>query len=69
MAVTFQDLKQRLIEQADPDVLVELLEISSEELANAFEDKIEDRLEKLIGDYFSQKEIEEADSDDYYRSE
>ena len=67
--MTFQDLKQRLIEQADPDVLVELLEISSEELVNTFEDKIEDRLEKLIGDYFSQMEIEEADSDDYYRSE
>ena len=53
MAVTFQELKQRLIEQVDPDLLVELLEISSEELIETFSDKIEDRFDNLLEQYFT----------------
>lgn len=66
MAVTFQDLKQRLMERADPDVLVEVLDLSSEDIVNAFQDQIEDRFDLLKDQYFP---IEEEEDSDDNRSE
>lgn len=63
MAVTFSELKQRLIEQTDPDVLVELLDLSSEEIAEAFADKIEERLEQLQDQYFTEEERDDRGSE------
>ena len=54
--MTFQDLKQRLMERADPDVLVELLDLSSEDIVNAFQDQIEDRFDQLKDQYFPEEE-------------
>jgi len=36
-----------LLRQEDPDTVLELLEINSDELVEAFYDKIEDRIEYL----------------------
>ena len=66
MAITFVELKQRLIEQTDPDVLVELLDLSSEDIAEAFSDRIEARFDFLIGEYFTS---DEDDPSDYHQGE
>ena len=62
MAVTFLELKQRLIEQTDPDILVELLDLSSEDIAEAFSDNIEERFDKLMEQYFSESECDDNSS-------
>ena len=49
--LTLVELKERLHQQLDPDVIVDLLQITSEELVEAFSDKIEeihDKLERAI---------------------
>lgn len=46
--------KQQIVEllrQEDPDTVLELLELSTEELVDAFYDKIEDRIEYLRKQY------------------
>lgn len=47
MTLLFHELKEKLI-SLDELTLLELLEISSEELVNAFEDKIDQNYEKLL---------------------
>lgn len=47
MELTLEELKERLA-MLDEITLMELLDIHSDELVEAFEDKIEDNLEKLI---------------------
>ena len=59
MTITLTDLKQRLLERVDPNEVVELLEISTEELVNVFSDKIEERYDILVSDLYD--EIEEED--------
>ena len=44
---TLEELKELIKERVDPDLLVEELELSSEELVDAFEDKILARYSKL----------------------
>lgn len=51
--LTIKELSRLLAQNLDPDALVELLDISSEELVERFEDKIEDKASVLI------KEVEE----------
>lgn len=51
--ITLEELKEKLKEQVDPDLLVEELNLSTEDLVDRFEDKIEarfSRLHKLIED-------------------
>ena len=48
MARTLEELKQLLKERVDPDLLLEELNISTEELVDRFEDKIEIRFTKLL---------------------
>lgn len=48
--ITFEELKKRLI-QIDEISLMELLEISSEDLVNRFADKIEEKQEYLTGEF------------------
>lgn len=56
---TFPELKEWLIKTFDPDELVELLDISSEQLIDRFEDKVEERFERLSKDLEGeQKEFE-----------
>lgn len=40
MALTLEELKFKLGEQHDPEALLELLDISAEDLVEAFEDRI-----------------------------
>ncbi len=59
---TFSELCEEL-KRIDEITLLELLEISSEEIVDKFEDKIEDRLDKLLYNIDS-NEIEELNLDD-----
>ena len=43
----FKDLLAMINDHIDPDVLVDLLGISTEELLGAFEVKVEDHMEEL----------------------
>ncbi len=56
MAVTFEELRDKL-RQVDEISLLEILDISSEELVERFQDRIEDRMEELESDF-------EEESDD-----
>jgi hypothetical protein len=49
--ITFYELKDKLLQTKDPDELVELLDISSEELLDKFEDKIEERRAGLCKEF------------------
>jgi hypothetical protein len=59
---TFSELCEEL-KRIDEITLLELLEISSEEIVDKFEDKIEDKLDKLLYNIDS-NEIEELNLDD-----
>ena len=43
MALTIEELKEKLIAEYDPDDILSELEISTEELLDAFEDKLIDK--------------------------
>ncbi len=43
--LTLTELKDRIIQEYDPDLLVEVLEITSEELLERFEDKVLENIE------------------------
>lgn len=43
MAIRLSLLKERIAERYDPDYLVDVLDISSEELLEAFEDKLREK--------------------------
>ena len=58
---TFSELCEEL-KRIDEITLLELLEISSEEIVDKFEDKIEDKLDKLLYNIDS-NEIEELNLD------
>jgi len=62
MATTFQELKESLIEQMDEVALVELLNLTSEDLVNTFSHQLETmwlngRLDSWLG------EEDESDND------
>lgn len=48
MILTLEELKQLLIERVDPDLLLDELEISTEEMVERFEDKIQEKAQRLI---------------------
>lgn len=52
MEVTLEELKERLKDRVDETTLLEILDISTDELVERFEDKIDDRFDKLVRDYF-----------------
>lgn len=41
--MTLEELKKRILAECDPDEVVEELDISTEDLIEAFEDRLEDR--------------------------
>ncbi len=47
MTITLEELCEQLKERVDPDLLVEELDISTEELVDRFEDKIAQRFNRL----------------------
>jgi len=56
MSYTYADVMRRLMQEREIDLL-ELLEISSEDLVERFKDKIEDKLDDFIEE-FEEEEIE-----------
>jgi hypothetical protein len=49
--MTIRELKERLVQQVDIVTLLEVLKISSEELVEAFSDKIEESFEQLTAEF------------------
>jgi phage terminase small subunit len=60
MALTFEELKLKLM-QVDEISLMELLEISSEDLVERFEDKIDARLDGLMEEFDSREDSDETE--------
>lgn len=48
MAITHEELKERLASEVDEVTLLDVLEINSEELVLAFDDKIEYKRKQLL---------------------
>lgn len=48
--LTLDELKERLAEQIDPDLVVELLELTTEEILDRFFDKLEEK-RYMFSDY------------------
>jgi hypothetical protein len=55
MSLTLEEIKERLLKTMDPDDLLEVLQVTSEEMLDRFEDKLINRL-----DVFEQ-ELEEEE--------
>lgn len=55
MSMTYHDVIQRLLRRPEIDLL-EILEISSEDIINMFGDKIEEKLEDLIYEFEDEQE-------------
>lgn len=49
--LTIQDIKDRMLATQDPDDILELLDISAEELLDRFEDKIEEKYTGLCKEF------------------
>jgi hypothetical protein len=59
--LTLDELRDKLLDQYDPDDLIEMLQISAEELLDRFEDKLINRFETLQDEF-----LEEVEDDDEY---
>ena len=57
MAITLVEIFELLKQRYDPDTLVELLDISAEEIVDRFQDKIEERADEF------EEEFSEEESD------
>lgn len=58
MSLTFEEVKEKLKEYPE-DLLLEILDISSEDIVEVFEESIWDKIEEL------QEDLEDDESDDY----
>lgn len=68
MSLTLPELITRLADKYDPDVLLEMLNITSQELVSAFEDRVLEKQEELLellaeDDEFQPEEYQEDDND------
>ena len=59
MAVTLEELKERMKNRLDEITLLEVLDIKAEDIVERFEDKIDERYDTLVGDFSSGDEEEE----------
>ena len=57
---TFSELKEHLL-SVDEITLLEMFDISSEDIVERFEDKIEEKYEQLLEDYGNDKEEQEEE--------
>ena len=48
MALTIEELKSRLVGEYDEVTLLEILNVTAEDLVEAFEDRVIDRVDKLM---------------------
>lgn len=56
--ITLEELKERIKEQVDETTLLEILNITVDELVERFEDKIDDRFDALSRAYYEGSEEE-----------
>lgn len=56
MALTLNELKEKLAENYDEVMLLELLEINSKDLVDKFLDRIENRFDKLEEEFLDEEE-------------
>ena len=47
MSLTLEEIKERILQEYDPDDLLEALQISSEEILDRFEDKLLRKLDEF----------------------
>lgn len=47
MTLTLEEIKERLIKEYDPDDITEALELSTEDLLDAFEEKLLENMDKF----------------------
>jgi hypothetical protein len=57
MSLTLEEIKERLLKTMDPDDLLEVLQVTSEEILDRFEDKLINRLDVF------ESELEEEDNE------
>lgn len=62
MTITLADLKQRILDRVDPDRLVELLNLNTEQLVAAFEDEIEEKYDELVSELYDESDDIDIDS-------
>jgi len=60
MAVLLTELQERLIQQCDAEEVVELLNLSVEDLVEAFVQRIEDRFDYLVKELDMTEETDEV---------
>ena len=48
--LTLSELKEKIVEQVDEVDLIDLLGLTTEDLVNAFEDKIEDKYDNILAE-------------------
>lgn len=58
--LTLKELQQLLALNCDPDELIQILDISSEDLVERFTDKIEERYDELTEDFQEEDEFDET---------
>ena len=57
MSLTLEEIKERLLKTMDPDDLLEVLQITSEQILDRFEDKLIVKLDML------EEELEEEENE------
>lgn len=59
MTLTTEDVRDKILEEYDPDDLIEALDISTEDLLDKFWDRLEDNSYKFMefGDEETQEEV------------
>lgn len=48
--LTIEEIKDRLVEEVDPEILVEVLDITVEELVDAFQERVWVHRERLLNE-------------------
>jgi hypothetical protein len=48
--LTLQELKEKIIEQVDEVDIIDFLGLTTHDIVNAFEDKIEDKWDKIVSE-------------------
>ena len=60
MSLTLSDLKDKLLRE-DEVSLLEILNISTEDILDRFEDRIEERYDQIVGEYEPEEDSEDEE--------
>lgn len=59
--LTLEELKEKIIDQIDEVDIIDLLGLTTEDIVNAFEDRVEDKQSKIIKELELQMEDEDGE--------